>query len=473
MRVLLVDDDVTFRYSLERALKKAQHTVEATATAKQASDKLRDEAFDAVVCDFNLQGSDGGEGLVRWLASFSPSTRVIVVTSSVSDETRGFYAGTGVQIFSKPMDVVTLVELIEQLGVRKGFYGTSIEVELFDYVQMVALSGRDKLVEVKTPDGVGQIWFEHGDTTHVEFGDLIGEEAFYRLLHSGRGTFREVFFHEPPQQSVMGSSMSLLMEAARRMDEGLIGDGPKQDPSGGDAAESGEHDDEQSFADLSADLSDEGAAGSATQLSASDLESVGLGIPSDDDEGHAGVKAPARAPARPPKASARPPRAAGGEEEKRQAKPASTPAAARSGTGASVKADASGSARAESGPKSAADSLIGEDVLTDPESRSLLLEQFFQFEGVDGAAIVSQTGRVIAEDMRGRNSLTVLAGSYMRGAARLARALGYNVFDEVVARSDNGQQLLVVSMGGTSAVLSVDKDHDANRVLAEVIGSDA
>ena len=61
------------------------------------------------------------------------------------------------------------IELVEELGPRRGFYGNSIEVELFDYVQMVALSARDKLVKVTTPVNEGKIWFEHGDIVHAEF----------------------------------------------------------------------------------------------------------------------------------------------------------------------------------------------------------------------------------------------------------------------------------------------------------------
>jgi hypothetical protein len=63
-----------------------------------------------------------------------------------------------------------------------------------------------------------------------------------------------------------------------------------------------------------------------------------------------------------------------------------------------------------------------------------------------------------------------LAGFYMRGAARIARTLGYNVFDGVVARSVNGQQMVMVSMGAASAVLSVEQDADPEKVRDLVMG---
>jgi hypothetical protein len=101
-----------------------------------------------------------------------------------------------------------------------------------------------------------------------------------------------------------------------------------------------------------------------------------------------------------------------------------------------------------------------------------MLGQFFEFEGVDGVAIISSTGKVLAENMGANGSLVTLAGFYMRGAARIARALGYNVFDGVIARSETDQQLVMVGMGATSAVLSIASGNDPERVRDEIMGLD-
>lgn len=106
----------------------------------------------------------------------------------------------------------------------------------------------------------------------------------------------------------------------------------------------------------------------------------------------------------------------------------------------------------------------------DPDMRAVMLEQFWQFDGINGVAIISSTGKVLAEDMRNNSSLVTLAGFYMRGAARIARTLGYNVFDGVVARSVAGQQMVMVSMGAASAVLSVEPDTDPEMVRDAVMG---
>ena len=110
------------------------------------------------------------------------------------------------------------------------------------------------------------------------------------------------------------------------------------------------------------------------------------------------------------------------------------------------------------------------DLLEDPETRELMLGQFWQFDGVNGVAIISSTGKVIAEDMRNNGTVVTLAGFYMRGAARIARTLGYNVFDGVIARAANGQQMIMEGMGATSAVLSVAPGHDPEVIRDAIMG---
>jgi CheY-like chemotaxis protein len=411
IRVLVVDDEVNLRFAIEKGIRAAGHEPEAASTVRQAIDRLRDQSFDIVVCDLRMPGGDGRQ-LIQWLGSHSPSTRIIVVSAFVTPDFRQqFDPSTGLRIVEKPVEMPDLLKMIEEIGARRGFYGAAIEIELFDYVQMIALSGRDKLIRVRTPSGEGIIWFEHGDMVHCQYEQHKGEPAFYKLLAVGRGGFREEFYRDPPTRTIMQSSTHLLMEAARQMDEGTLG----QD-AGAPAAPI---DDDSSFAGLAEDVEAAvlGGAPSAAE-SAGDLL-----LPSDDDDDEALPTAD-----RPEAASAMPT------------------------------------------PETSSQAM---SLLDDPETRALMLGQFFEFDGVNGVAIVSSTGKVLAEDMRGNAALVTLAGFYMRGAARIARALGYNVFDGVLARAATGQQLLMVGMGATSAVLSVEIGSDAAQIRDEILGVDA
>ena len=107
--------------------------------------------------------------------------------------------------------------------------------------------------------------------------------------------------------------------------------------------------------------------------------------------------------------------------------------------------------------------------LDDPETRRLMLGQFFAYEGVKGVAILSSTGKVLAEDLRSDPSQVTLAGFLMRGAARISRTLGQGVFDGVIADEGDGRTMLMVAMGATSAVLILDSSVDASALRREIL----
>lgn len=402
IRVLVVDDEVNLRFAIERGLRKAGHHADSASTVRQAIDRLRTQPYDIAITDLRMPGGDGIE-LVQYLGSYSPSTKVLIISGYITESVRLEYGKQPtIRLLEKPVELSTLIALVEDLGPRRGFYGNSIEVELFDYVQMVALSGRDKMVKIATPIGEGLIWFEHGDIVHATFQQWRGEVAFYKMLAVGRGTFTEVLYQPPSKRTIMGSSTGLLMEAARQMDEGILGDDPASNTS---------HDDESSFADLNEEpepqLEDSSVGRPSVPLSMGETGEIDLVEDHRQHQHHV--------------------------------------------------VDNSHSASG---------------LLDDPETRELMLGQFFEFEGVNGVAIISSTGKVLAEKMQTNAPLVTLAGFYMRGAARIARSLGYNVFDGVIARVETGQQLVMVGMGATSAVLSIAAGHDPEQVRDEIMGYD-
>jgi CheY-like chemotaxis protein len=617
IHTLVVVGDQLLQAAIERQLHQVGHASASAAGVREAIDRLRREPFDVVLCELHPDGSEGTE-LLQYMTSYYPSTPVVVICEALSPEFRGQYEGGGaVRIVEKPINLGKLVEIIEACGPHKGFFGNQIEVEFFDYVQMVAVSARDKQLVVTTRQGNGIIWFEHGDIVHAQFHDYRGEQAFYKMLAVGRGTYREVFFRPPPQRTIVRPSMHLLMEAARQADEGILGTTetveaeeekkPKKKPPAPEPSESlsmmreddmGEpqrapepartrapmpkperpttppraapatvapsasttagrrpsesrtdgrldarNDSSRSDGRLDNrgdNRSDNRGAGDS-QIDGGrpgdgrpgDIDMAGvadsaiarfdeLTMPSDDDEVEAdrgrgnrgpadaqdgvpqrfrrvqtlvervpdrgtpvslpavgsritpvsmpavGRATPTSVPATPSRSTptstpATPSRATPSSLPATRATPTSTPVPRPTGPGARPPL------RPDARPIKKAASV---DLLDDPETRDLMLGQFWQFEGVNGVAIISSTGKVIAEDMRNNSTVVTLAGFYMRGAARIARTLGYNVFDGVIARAANGQQMIMVGMGATSAVLSVAPGHDPEVIRDAIMGVD-
>ena len=553
IHTLVVVGDQLLQAAIERQLQQVGHASASAGSVREAIERLRREPFDVVLCELHPSGSEGTE-LMQYMGSYYPSTPVVVICEALSPEFRGQYEGGGsVRIVEKPIDLRKLVEIIESCGPHKGFFGNQVEIEFFDYVQMVAVSARDKALIVNTRAGTGYIWFEHGDIVHAQYGDYRGEQAFYKLLSTGRGTYREVFFRPPPARTIVRPSMHLLMEAARQADEGILGDSetieaeeekkkpkkrpePEPEPEPDESLSMMGEDDLSELSPparaspppepvrtrapmpkpstpakpppasvappVSAPPSASSAAGrrsDSERPAGLDMAGVAdsaiarfdeLTMPSDDDEVEANrarggtelggdgvptlrrrvqtlerpigrptpVSMPAVGGGRPTPAPI-PVRGTPGPLPAR-ATPVSTPVPRPTGTNARP-------VRTDARPIKKATSV---DLLDDPETRELMLGQFWQFEGVNGVAIISSTGKVIAEDMRNNSTVVTLAGFYMRGAARIARTLGYNVFDGVIARAASGQQMIMVGMGATSAVLSVAPGHDPEVIRDAIMG---
>jgi len=428
LRVLLVDLALGLRATIERTLGQAGMEVVTVEGLRLAIERMRQQPFDAVICD--LRGATESLEFVRWVGGNVPSTRMVLVASPHRSEfIRTVGAAPNVRLVDE-LDPSLLPGILTELGPRRGFHGNSIEIELFDYVQMIALTGGDKLIEVRTPLGVGLIWFEHGDIVHVQYQNQQGEGAFYKLLSVGKGEFSEDFGRPPPARTVTRSSTHLLMEAARQADEGILGLEGAYLP---DLTE----DEEVSFAELNElrfQRSEAQARRNPALRAARRRPPLRPSASDNEDEDFAGLVADSLKESRP---------------EASEIGPSRRPP-----------------------PQGAVNTLAGHTIFDDPDMRQVMLEQFWQFEGINGVAIISSTGKVLAEDMRNNSSLVTLAGFYMRGAARIARSLGHNVFDGVVARSINGQQMVMISMGAASAVLSVASEADPEAVRDAVMGVD-
>jgi len=65
----------------------------------------------------------------------------------------------------------------------------------------------------------GYIYLKNGQMIHAKLGELIGEEAIYALAIWSSGDFQFTQAEEPETVSIEKSNTSLLMEAARRLDE--------------------------------------------------------------------------------------------------------------------------------------------------------------------------------------------------------------------------------------------------------------
>ncbi|MGB5685499.1 MAG: chemotaxis protein CheB [Candidatus Electrothrix sp.] len=114
--------------------------------------------------------------------------------------------------------------------VGSGFVGEIEGLGLVDLVQFACLAGDDRKLSVLSEDNRGVLYFADNEIIHAEFGELSGEEAFYRIMSWPSGTF-SMLFASTNVRTIDSSWNFLLLEAARRIDEQYKSKMPTDDES--------------------------------------------------------------------------------------------------------------------------------------------------------------------------------------------------------------------------------------------------
>ncbi len=113
-RVLLVDDEESFRFFVSRGLEKAGHSVDAVADGRTAIDCVGSGVYDAVVTDLVLPGVSGLDVLAA-VHEFQRDTVVVLMTAYGSVENAIDALRTGVfDYMTKPFEISALLETLQR-----------------------------------------------------------------------------------------------------------------------------------------------------------------------------------------------------------------------------------------------------------------------------------------------------------------------------------------------------------------------
>jgi hypothetical protein len=99
------------------------------------------------------------------------------------------------------------------------FQGSIQELPVPDIIQLVSVSGKTGMFMLVRGGERGFIFLKNGRIVHAELGELTGEEAVYALAIWSTGDFQFTPGKEVEAVTIDKTNTSLLMEAARRLDE--------------------------------------------------------------------------------------------------------------------------------------------------------------------------------------------------------------------------------------------------------------
>lgn len=97
--------------------------------------------------------------------------------------------------------------------------GSLSELPLPDVIQLVSVSGKTGAFEIQGEESAGKIFLRDGQIVDALVGRLRGDSAVYEMAIWSQGTFSFNPGEESDQVTIHVSNASLMMEAARRLDE--------------------------------------------------------------------------------------------------------------------------------------------------------------------------------------------------------------------------------------------------------------
>ena len=233
-KVLIVDDEDNIVLALHRVLYQdnVRYDVLLARSAEIAQQILEDTRIDVLVTDVHLPEKSGMD-LLSWVAVQTPSTRVIVMTAfdvlRIKDRAHAFGC---LRLVRKPFDVHEMrAAIIGALAVRDTFTGHLSELSCVDVIQMLCIARKTTALRLSEGESAGVIHIENGEIVHAVWDDIVGEEAFFRMLAVKNGLFNTSPLPPEIERTIKGDWQYLLIEGLRRLDEAAAGISEPERPS--------------------------------------------------------------------------------------------------------------------------------------------------------------------------------------------------------------------------------------------------
>lgn len=234
-RIILAELEPEIQDFLVEHLGEAGYRIEAFGGFEEALDRSLGNEFDMVITTLRAQETRGldfadalrsrektGDIKIMMVIEqdFPPGEITVSRDAGVDDflkkplDVEELLFRVGIQLFQEVSD-----EIFASLKERGSFSGIDLGADLESFVSFLLKSHRKAIVEVESYDlQKGIIYFDRGDVVHAQCGDLVGKEAFYRLMSFAGGSYTALPWKSPEEETIDEPGDFLFMEALRLKD---------------------------------------------------------------------------------------------------------------------------------------------------------------------------------------------------------------------------------------------------------------
>lgn len=114
-KILVVEDDSLFLWSLESFLVREGYQVSPATSGEEGINLARNRPFDVVISDFQLPGMNGRQ-LIEQLKNLQPALKTLLISAHQLDEVKSPNATLPDAYLNKPIELGMLKKLLEELS---------------------------------------------------------------------------------------------------------------------------------------------------------------------------------------------------------------------------------------------------------------------------------------------------------------------------------------------------------------------
>ena len=240
VKVLLIDSNVYFAKRLGDALKREGFEVVTSTQAAFALTTLEYDAPTAILCSTKLREM-GALEMARIIHADSKNASLPIIALGDGSQRalmEAFQAGCDDYI-DRDQQPAVIAAHVKQILVSKaeGFQPTQMlpqsdtslsgnltHHDLTGVMQMLGHAHQTGALHINSGETDGVLFYDAGEISHAECGNLFGDEAVIYILKSlgntNEGVYKFTYGSTSAQRTVLRSATDLMLDARREFDEG-------------------------------------------------------------------------------------------------------------------------------------------------------------------------------------------------------------------------------------------------------------
>ena len=243
-KILLIDSNVYFSKRLGDALKREGFEVKSYTQASFALTALEYDTPAAILCTTNMREM-GALELARIVHGDAKNAGLLIVALGDGSQRalmEAFQAGCDDYV-DRSLQPAVIATHVKNIIVSKadGFQPTQMLAQdetslsgslthhdLPGVIQMLGHAHQTGALHINAGETDAVLFFDAGEVTHAECGNLFGDEAVIHILkncvENNAGVYKFVYGVTSPQRTVLRSATDLMLDAMREFDESTARD---------------------------------------------------------------------------------------------------------------------------------------------------------------------------------------------------------------------------------------------------------